>query len=94
MRRSSPTLYQILGPALGVAGRWNGSAELARSAATPMAMARQMQVLGADENIAADLKSRVFELSGRTISRIDLVYKTRKAWQYGGHAQLTVYGLS
>jgi len=56
----------------------------------------QMQTLAVDENIAANSTSRTYDLSGyeRVISRIDLVYKTRKAWEYGGHAKLTAYGLS
>ena len=54
----------------------------------------QMQVLAVDEKIGANSNSRTYDLSGRAISRIDLVYKTRKAWQHGGDAKLTVYGLS
>jgi hypothetical protein len=55
----------------------------------------QMQTLAVDENIATN-SSRTYDLSGydRVISRIDLVYKTRKAWEHGGHGKLTVYGLS
>jgi hypothetical protein len=58
----------------------------------------QMQTLAVDENIAANSTSRTYDLPGyeRVISRIDLVYKTRKSWEFGGrvHGQLTVYGLS
>jgi hypothetical protein len=56
----------------------------------------EMQTLAVDENIAANSNSRMYDLSGyeRVISRIDLVYKTRKAWKYDDHAQLMVYGLS
>jgi hypothetical protein len=56
----------------------------------------EVQTLAANENVPAGMNSRTYDLSGyeRVISRIDLVYKTRKAWEYGTHAQLTVYGLS
>jgi hypothetical protein len=56
----------------------------------------EMQTLTTNESIPAGMSSRTYDLTGyeRRISRIDLVYKSRKAWKYNEHAQLTVYGLS